>query len=128
MSSQTLALLKLTLAGGPVMPRRTLLDSHGEPACCLAAGASAWRAAGLADTQMQRLRQPDEQTLHRAIRWLEHPRHHLIGWHDADYPVLLKQTASPPLALFVDGDPSLLWHAGVAVVGSRSPTAGGCDN
>ncbi|HZF97188.1 MAG TPA: DNA-protecting protein DprA, partial [Pseudoxanthomonas sp.] len=68
MSSQTLALLKLTLAGGPVMPRRTLLDTYGEPARCLAAGALAWRAAGLADTQIQRLRQPDEETLQRAIR------------------------------------------------------------
>ena len=28
----------------------------------------------------------------------------------------------------LDGDPALLWHAGVAVVGSRSPTAGGRDN
>ena len=128
MSSQTLALLKLTLAGGPVMPRRTLLETHAEPARCLADGATAWRAAGLTCTQRQRLRQPDEETLQRAIRWLEHPRHHLIGWHDADYPALLKQAANPPLALFVDGDPSLLWHAGVAVVGSRSPTAGGRDN
>jgi len=29
--------------------------------------------------------------------------------------------------LFVAGDPALLWHPAVAVVGSRSPTAGGAD-
>lgn len=56
------------------------------------------------------------------------PRHQLLGWHDPDYPALLRQTGRPPLALFVDGEPSLLWHPGVAVVGSRAPTAGGRDN
>ena len=63
-----------------------------------------------------------------ALDWLAQPRHHLLGWHDPDYPPLLRRISSPPLALFVDGDPSLLWHAGVAVVGSRSPTSGGRDN
>ena len=32
------------------------------------------------------------------------------------------------VALFVAGDPALLWYPAVAVVGSRSPTAGGRDN
>jgi DNA processing protein len=123
-----LALLKLTLAGGGVAPRRELLDAHGTPARSLAAGASAWRAAGLSETQIQRIRRPDNETLQRARQWLEHARHHLLGWHDPDYPPLLRRISSPPLALFVDGDPSLLWHAGVAIVGSRSPTAGGRDN
>ena len=124
----TLALLKLLLAGGAVATRRELLDAHGAPARSLAAGASAWRAAGLSETQIQRIRQPDNEILRRARQWLEHARHHLLGWHDPDYPPLLRRISSPPLALFVDGDPSLLWHAGVAIVGSRSPTAGGRDN
>ena len=123
-----LALLKLILAGGAVAPRRELLDAHGTPARSLAAGASAWRAAGLSETQIQRIRQPDNETLQYARQWLQHAHHHLLGWHDPDYPPLLRRISSPPLALFVDGDPSLLWHAGVAIVGSRSPTAGGRDN
>ena len=122
------ALLKLILAGGAVAPRRGLLDAHADPEACLAAGAPAWRAAGLNEAQIQRLRSPNPLELDRALDWLARPRHHLIGWHDPDYPPLLRRTSSPPLALFVDGDPALLWHAGVAVVGSRSPSPGGRDN
>jgi len=62
------------------------------------------------------------------MRWCEQATHHLIGWHDSDYPALLRHIANPPIALFVDGDPNALWHPGVAVVGSRSATAGGRDH
>ncbi|HEY5972886.1 MAG TPA: DNA-processing protein DprA [Pseudoxanthomonas sp.] len=123
-----IALLKLVLAAGAVASRRGLLDAHATPDASLAAGAQAWRAAGLTEVQVQWLRQPDRVELERALEWLEHPRHHLLGWHDPDYPPLLRRISSPPLALFIDGEPSLLWHAGVAVVGSRSPTSGGRDN
>ncbi len=122
------ALLQLILAGGATAPRRTLVQSHGCPARALAAGASAWRSAGLSAAQVQGLRQPDTERLHRALHWLEAPGHHLVGWHDPDYPALLRQTGGPPLGLFVDGNPARLWHPGVAVVGSRAPTAGGRDN
>ena len=122
------ALLNLILAGGAVASRRALLDMHQTPARSVAAGAPAWRAAGLGDAQVQRLRQPPREELQRSLDWLARPGHRLLGWHDPDYPPLLRRISSPPLALFVDGDPALLWHAGVAIVGSRSPTAGGRDN
>lgn len=64
----------------------------------------------------------------RTREWLRQPHHHLIDWHDPDYPALLRRIASPPRALFVAGDPALLWHPMVAVVGSRAPSAGGADN
>nr|MDQ2703258.1 DNA-processing protein DprA [Pseudomonadota bacterium] len=64
----------------------------------------------------------------RTRAWLQHPRHHLLHWKHQDYPALLRRIADPPRALFVAGDPTLLWHASVAVVGSRSPSAGGADN
>lgn len=122
------ALLQLILAGGATASRRALVAVHGCPARALAAGASAWLGAGLSAAQVQGLQQPDADQLQRALQWLQDPQHHLVGWQDPDYPTLLRQTGSPPLALFVDGDPSLLWHPGIAMVGSRAPTAGGRDH
>ncbi|RZA24974.1 MAG: DNA-protecting protein DprA [Lysobacteraceae bacterium] len=121
-------LLKLILCGGGCAPRRALLDRHGDASASLAAGAPAWRAAGLGEAQVLALRLPDRAQLAAAQEWLQAPGHHLLGWHHPDYPPLLRRINSPPLALFVDGDPALLWYPGVAVVGSRSPSSGGRDN
>ena len=63
-----------------------------------------------------------------AMAWLSQPGHHLLGRDDPRYPPLLRQAPDAPLALFVDGDPELLWRPAVAVVGSRGASAGGCDN
>jgi DNA processing protein len=54
--------------------------------------------------------------------------HHLITWDDERYPPLLRDIPSAPAALFVAGDPDVLWQPQVAVIGSRNPTAGGRDN
>jgi DNA processing protein len=124
-----IALARLVLAGGPVLPRRRLLERRGSPADALAAGADAWRAEGLDPAQIARLQGADtEGVLARTLHWLQAPGHHLVGWHDADYPAPLRSMSSPPLALFVDGDPALLWRPAVAIVGSRTPTSGGRDN
>lgn len=122
------ALLHLVLAGGPVAPRRALLEAHGDARAALAAGPRGWRQAGLDEAQIAALQAPDGAATGRALRWLEATHHHLLACGDDDYPSLLRRAPNPPLALFVAGDPDVLWHPAVAVVGSRSPTAGGRDN
>lgn len=93
------------------------------------AGAATWRACGLSPAQIAALQAPPGDGVHaRALAWLAEPGHHLLGWHDSDYPALLRRSPNPPLALFVAGEPALLWHPAVAVVGSRSATPAGHDN
>jgi DNA processing protein len=119
------ALLRLIAAGGAAEPRRELIERLG-PAAALAAGPVAWRTTGLSTEQVAALSRA--QAPARALAWLRAPRNHLVGWHDPDYPPLLRRSPNPPLALFVAGDPALLWHPSIAVVGSRAPTPGGRDN
>lgn len=126
MTDDDLALLRLIAAGGASAPRRRLLERHATPAAALAAGPAAWRESGLQPAQARAL---DATAVPPATRdWLAQPGHRLVGWHDPDYPALLRRTSSPPLALFAAGNVDLLWHPSVAVVGTRAPTAGGRDH
>src|SRR5690606_7730571 len=120
------ALLRLLATGGPTEPRRRRLEAHGSATAALGAGAANWRACGLDQAQMRAFGSGPADR--RSLDWLAAPDHHLLGWSDPDYPALLRTVPSPPLALFVAGNPALCWHPSVAVVGSRSPSAGGRDN
>ncbi|GAB3337840.1 DNA-processing protein DprA [Marilutibacter aestuarii] len=122
-----LALLRLLACGGASAPRRRLLGQARTPAAALEAGASTWRACGLEPAQVAVLRAA-AMPPGRVLDWLSIPGHHLLGWHEPDYPALLRHVNNPPLALFVVGDPLALWQPAVAVVGSRRPSPGGLDN
>jgi DNA processing protein len=62
-------------------------------------------------------------------RWLHNGSgRHLLTLADAAYPVLLLNTADPPLLLFAQGRLALLNAGGVAIVGSRQPTPAGREN
>ena len=74
------------------------------------------------------LRHPDELLTESDLNWLSDVGNNLVTLEDEDYPALLKAVLGHPTALFVRGDPSLLWQPQLAVVGSRNPTAGGIDN
>jgi DNA processing protein len=56
------------------------------------------------------------------------PGHHLITRDDERFPPLLRDIPSPPAALWLAGNPDVLWQPQLAVIGSRNPTAGGRDN
>ncbi|QCU72349.1 DNA-protecting protein DprA [Luteimonas yindakuii] len=122
------ALLRLLLAGGAAAPRRRLLATHGSATAAIAAGADAWHAAGLDAGQHAALHRAGGAEMTAATAWLARPGHHLIGCNDPDYPPLLRDAPGAPLGLFIAGDPSLLWHPMVAVVGSRNPSAAGREH
>lgn len=63
--------------------------------------------------------------LDRLARWLaDHPRNHLLTRLDPEYPSLLRE-ANGPLLLHGMGDPGVLNHQQLAIVGSRKPSASG---
>ncbi len=121
-------LLRLLFSGAPASGLRRLLDSHATAQAAIAAGARDWASHGLAAPACNAIRTPDAAALRNAADWLQAPGHHLLGWRDADYPPLLRRIGSPPAMLFVAGDPARLWRPAVAIVGSRTATAGGCAN
>jgi len=127
-SAERHALLHLLAIGGELEPRRRLLERTGSAHAAGAAGVQIWREAGLDSAQCQALRAPWSPS-DALSRWCdESPQHHVLGWHEADYPALLREMPGPPLALFVIGDPAKLWHPSIAIVGSRRPSAGGRAN
>jgi DNA processing protein len=86
------------------------------------------RRAGLHEETVAALQRPDQSLLEADLAWLAEPQHQLLAWDSEGYPPLLRDIPSPPAALFVAGDPDVLWQPQVAVIGSRNPTAGGRDN
>lgn len=107
---------------------RSLLDKFGCPDLVLQAGKKEWRSAGLTEKACTQLLSPDQVRLEQDLEWWDQPDHHVIAWHEADYPDLLRQTENPPPALFVIGNVDLLWHPQIAIVGSRHPSSGGREN
>ncbi len=53
------------------------------------------------------------------LAWLAQPDNHLLTWHDARYPAVLRDLPAPPVWLYVKGDPAWLARPMLAIVGSR---------
>lgn len=61
------------------------------------------------------------------LSWMDQPDRDILCFSDPRYPELLKQISSPPLVLFVIGDPAVLQRPQIAMVGSRNPSLTGRD-
>ncbi len=119
----------LALLRAPRLSARALREAlarHGDAATVRSAGPQAWRRLGIDEANDAHLRDPPDPAADRD--WLAAPRHHLIPFGHADYPPLLARTPDPPAALWIDGDPTALWLPQLAIVGSRSASAGGLAN
>ncbi len=112
----------------PARVLRSVAERSPDLSALFALDAAQRQNIGLSDDAWRALQQPDPQTLARDRAWLSESHNHLLTWGSEDYPSLLCETSAAPAALFVQGDPHLLWRAQVAVVGSRNPSAGGADN
>lgn len=112
---------------GPATARQ-LLARFGSPEAILDATPQALRDARLDDAAVSALKAPDSQQLATALTWLEHPAHSLLTPDHACWPAVLTDISGAPSMLFAAGDLELLRIPGLAIVGSRNPTAGGVDN
>lgn len=74
------------------------------------------------------LKAPDWAAAERDLAWLHQPGNDLLTLDAADYPRLLRELPNAPSALFLHGDRSLLGTPQLAIVGSRSASAGGRRN
>jgi DNA processing protein len=68
----------------------------------------------------------NHQEIDHALLWLNKPQHHLCTFNN--FPQSLKSINNPPALLFLVGDIDLLYRPQIAIVGSRKPTGGGCEN
>ncbi len=125
-NQETLAWLRLGLVTelSPSVFRR-LLAALSTPEAICAADRGTLRNSVTDDVAAAIARGPDPQRLDAALQWLEEPGNHIVTFADDTYPRLLLEMTDPPPLLYVKGNPGLLNHAALAVVGSRNATQQG---
>lgn len=105
-----------------------LLERFGSAEAVCAANGAQWLAAG-AEKSRESLPAADDAQVLADAAWLAGGDHrHLVTQHDARYPEALKAITTPPLALFVRGDATLLAQPQIAMVGARAATPQGIEN
>jgi DNA processing protein len=109
---------------------RTLLERFGSADSVFAASRTdlAEVLDGKASLVDAILAGPDPAQVGQELAWLALPHSHVVTQADTDYPPLLREIADAPVLLFLRGERSVLLEPQIAVVGSRNPTPGGCDN
>lgn len=84
------------------------------------------RIPGWSAAQHRALLEPDSAAIDQALSWLNaSPHHHLVTLSDSLYPSSLKHLPDAPILLFVAGNPDLLQHSAIAMVGSRNASLAG---
>jgi len=104
---------------------RALVERHGSAAAACAAAA---RDSSLDGALRQALRTPDVALLAADEAWLGAADNQFLPFTHADFPSLLRDIPDPPAALYVSGDPAVLWTPQIAVVGARSASHAGLAN
>lgn len=124
--SEIEAWLKLLRQPG-VGPKATnkLLSYFGNASDAVSASASEWRKAGLNEAQLRSKAEGWEPDIRSDLQWQEQTNHHILHVRDSRYPKQLRDIPDPPPVLFVTGDPDVLSHPQLAVVGSRNASRPG---
>lgn len=122
--------LLVTPGVGRALSRR-MLAAYGS-ASAMFRGSTATRrelAGAAAAFALAKAPQQWPDLVRASLDWLAADRaRRIVTLGDPDYPDDLLNTSDPPLLLYLQGRVELLKGPGVAIVGSRSPTAQGRDN
>lgn len=101
-----------------------LLKIFSTPEALLSASSKDLRCAGVSEVLRRHLKKPNWKQVEACLHWQEKLGRTILHWDDPRYPFLLRQIASQPLILFIEGNVSLLGQRQLAIVGARqgSPT------
>jgi DNA processing protein len=114
--------LALTPGLGPTKARR-LIEFFGGVEAVFRASLTELEAAGLQAVSAQSLGTGRSMELaHDESGRATAAGVQVVALDDPAYPPPLKQIYDPPLVLYVKGDPAVLSHPGIAVIGTRHPT------
>ncbi|WP_444996230.1 DNA-processing protein DprA [Aliikangiella sp. IMCC44359] len=105
-----------------------LLEQFGSASSIFNASTTQLRSASIKNSIIQQITQFDFTIVEQHLKWAKKDNCHLIPINTPLYPPLLAQIHSPPILLFVLGNPEVLLYPQIAVVGSRQPTAQGLSN
>lgn len=111
---------------GPVRIH-ALLELFQHPTAILSAGKTAWKEAGLSESIIQHLSDPDWDKVDSDLKWLEQENATILTLEDARYPPMLKNISDAPPVLYVLGQAEILKLPQLAIVGSRNPSHAGKD-
>ena len=121
-----LTLLRAPGLGGAGL--RALLQRAGTARAICRDPRSLRASAGLDQTALEWMADPDTARLDADLAWLAQHGHRLLCCDEADFPPQLETIPQPPAALFVAGDPAVLLAPQIAIVGARSATTQGLAN
>jgi DNA processing protein len=110
---------------------RRLLAHFGSPWAAIAAPPDELRHCVDATTALTLATPPEghARRLAETLAWRNAaPARRVMVLGDPDYPPALLHSADPPLLLYLLGETALLCSPGLAIVGSRKPSAQGRDN
>jgi DNA processing protein len=105
----------------------SLLEQFTSPEEVFAAAQGNFLREMISEEILGYLRNPDWDAVENDLRWLSQDSNGVLTLHDPDYPNLLREIHDPPPLLFYRGEPQLLNHPQLAIVGSRNPSRNGND-
>ncbi|BAU56810.1 rossmann fold nucleotide-binding protein Smf [Halorhodospira halochloris] len=107
---------------------RQLHKAFGETPAIFHANKRALLALSMPEGVANGILNPDWDGAGADLAWLRaKDSHHLITIDDPNYPEKLREIASPPPVLFLDGPPESLHLPQIAIVGSRHANAAGIE-